>query len=51
MFASGKGLAPDRESKIQGLQAKIGQLARAYPMSAANALGMDNYFLTKVLGR
>ncbi len=26
VFASGKGLAPDRESEIQSLQAKIGQL-------------------------
>jgi transposase len=26
VFASAKGLAPDRESEIHGLQAKIGQL-------------------------
>ena len=26
VFSSGKGLAPDREAEIQGLQAKIGQL-------------------------
>jgi hypothetical protein len=26
IFASGEGLAPDRESEIQSLQAKIGQL-------------------------
>ena len=26
VFVSGKGLAPDRESEIQSLQAKIGQL-------------------------
>ena len=51
VFASGKGLAPDRESEIQSLQAKIGQLTRACPMSAASALGMENDFLSKVLGR
>jgi len=39
VFASAKGLAPDRESEIQGLQAKIGQLT------------MENDFLGKVLGR
>ena len=39
VFASGKGLSPDRESEIQGLQAKIGQLT------------MENDFLAKVLGR
>lgn len=39
VFAAGKGLAPDRESEIQGLQAKIGQLT------------MENDFLSKVLGR
>lgn len=39
VFASGKGLAPDRESEIQVLQAKIGQLT------------MENDFLAKVLGR
>ena len=39
VFASGKGLAPDRESEIQGLQSKIGQLT------------MGNDCLSKVLGR
>jgi transposase len=39
VFASGKGLAPDRESEIQSLQAKIGQLT------------MENDFLGKVLDR
>jgi transposase-like protein len=39
VFASGKGLAPDRESEIQSLQAKIGQLT------------MENDFLSRVLGR
>jgi transposase-like protein len=39
VFASGKGLAPDRESEIQSLQAKIGQLT------------MENDFLAKVLDR
>jgi len=39
VFGSGKGLAPDRESEIQSLQAKIGQLT------------MENDFLAKVLGR
>ncbi len=39
VFASWIGLAPDRESEIQGLQAKIGQLT------------MENDFLAKVLGR
>ena len=38
VFASGKGLAPDRESEIQSLQAKIGQLT------------MENDFLSKVPG-
>jgi len=38
VFASGKGLAPDRETEIQGLQAKIGQLT------------MENDFLSKALG-
>ena len=38
VFASGKGLAPDREAEIQSLQAKIGQLT------------MENDFLAKVLG-
>jgi len=39
VFASGKGLAPDRELEIHALQAKIGQLT------------MENDFLSKVLGR
>lgn len=39
VFSSGKGLAPERESEIQALQAKIGQLT------------MENDFLSKVLGR
>jgi transposase-like protein len=39
VFASGKGLASDRESEIQSLQAKIGQLT------------MENDFLAKVLDR
>ena len=39
VFASGKGLAPDRESEITGLQAKIGELT------------MENDFLSKALGR
>ncbi len=39
VFASAKGLAPDRESEIHGLQAKVGQLT------------MENDFLAKVLGR
>lgn len=39
VFASGKGLAPDRESEIHDLQAKIGQLT------------MENDFLSKVVGR
>lgn len=39
VFVSGKGLAPDRESEIQGLQSKVGQLT------------MENDFLAKVLGR
>ena len=39
VFASGKGLAPDRESEIQSLQAKIGELT------------MENDFLSKALGR
>ena len=37
VFASGKGLAPHRESEIQALQAKIGQLT------------MESDFLAKVL--
>lgn len=37
IFASGKRLAPDRESEIQSLQAKIGQLT------------MENDFLSKAL--
>ena len=51
VFASAKGLAPDRESEIHSLQAKIGQLTRACPVSEASALGMENDFLAKVLGR
>ena len=39
VFASSKGLAPDRESEIQSLQAKIGQLT------------MENDFLAKAFGR
>ncbi len=39
VFASGKGVAPDRESEIQGLRAKISQLT------------MENDFFSKVLGR
>ncbi len=39
VFASAKGLAPDRESEIHALRAKIGQLT------------MENDFLSKVLGR
>jgi len=38
VFASGKGLAPDRESEIKSLQAKIGEIT------------MDNDFLSKALG-
>ncbi len=39
VFASGKGLAPDRESEIKDLQAKIGEIT------------MENDFLAKALGR
>lgn len=39
VFAAGKGLAPDRETEIKDLQAKIGELT------------MVNDFLSKVLGR
>jgi len=39
IFASGKGLAPDRESEIKDLQAKIGEIT------------MVNDFLSKALGR
>ena len=39
VFASGKGLAPDRESEIKSLQAKIGEIT------------MENDFLAKVLDR
>ncbi len=39
VFASGKGLAPDRESEIKHLQAKIGEIT------------MVNDFLSKALGR
>jgi len=38
VFASGKGLAPDRESEIKTLQAKIGEII------------MENDFLSKALG-
>jgi len=39
VFASGKGLAPNRESEIQSLQAKIGEIT------------MENDFLSKALDR
>ncbi len=39
VFASSKGLAPDRESEIKSLQAKIGEIT------------MENDFLSKALGR
>jgi transposase len=39
VFASGKGLAPDRESEIKDLQAKIGEIT------------MEVDFLSKALGR
>ena len=39
VFAFGKGLAPDRESEIKSLQAKIGEIT------------MENDFLSKALGR
>ena len=39
VFASGKGLEPDRESEIKSLQAKIGEIT------------MENDFLSKALGR
>lgn len=39
VFASGKGLAPDRETEIKDLQAKIGEIT------------MVNDFLSKALGR
>ena len=39
VFASGKGLAPDRESEIKDLQAKIGEIT------------MVNDFLSKALNR
>jgi transposase-like protein len=38
VFASGKGLAPDRESEIKSLQTKIGEIT------------MENDFLSKALG-
>ncbi len=38
VFASGKGLAPDRASEIKSLQAKIGEIT------------MENDFLSKALG-
>ena len=39
VFASGTGLAPDREAEIKDLQAKIGEIT------------MVNDFLSKALGR
>ena len=39
VFASGKGLAPDRESEIKSLQAKLGEIT------------MENDFLSKALDR
>jgi transposase-like protein len=39
VFASGKGLAPNRESEIKSLRAKIGEIT------------MDNDFLSRALGR
>ena len=39
VFASGKGLAPDRESEIKSLHAKIGEIT------------MEIDFLSKALGR
>ena len=39
VFASGKGLAPDRETEIKELQAKIGEIT------------MVNDFLSRALGR
>ena len=39
VFASGRGLAPDRETEIKELQAKIGEIT------------MVNDFLSKALGR
>ena len=39
VFAAGKGLAPDRESEIQSLHAKIGEIT------------MEIDFLSKALGR
>ena len=39
VFASGKGLAPDRETEIKDPQAKIGEIT------------MENDFLSKALGR
>ena len=39
MFASVKGLAPDRESEIKALQSKIGEIT------------MANDFLSNALGR
>lgn len=38
VFASGKGLAPNRESEIKALQAKIGEIT------------MENDFLSQTLG-
>jgi transposase len=39
VFASAKGLAPDRKSEIKSFQAKIGEIT------------MENDFLSKALGR
>jgi len=39
LFASGKGLAPDRKSEIKALQSKIGEIT------------MANDFLSNALGR
>lgn len=39
VFASSKGLAPNREAEIKALQAKIGEIT------------MENDFLSKALGR
>jgi transposase len=38
VFASGKGLAPDRETEVKTLQAKIGEIT------------MENDFLSEALG-
>ncbi len=41
VFASGKGLAPDRESEIQSLQAKIGQLTMENDFFIQSARSLD----------